>query len=443
LALTSTADRAAAHVDPAGCTATGVGLSLTTLYDLVPPGGDGVGETPVGAVLTQGETVYHEATLSFLGGANCAFEGGAVTIDESGPGGPDGVTPGGVPCIGGTTDDVDATGDDCAGSPTSLVTDQHLYEVDCADVDEASGLLITASAYSGGITHQTAGDTLPTSASTTIGQECQAPDIHVEKTADATPITAGDTASFTITVTNDGPGTATDVTLTDTLPGTGWAESPDDPDCTITPGADDLLECSFGDMAEGDVESVTVERETTSDDCGELPNTVTVAADNEEPVHGPTDNTDSATIIVECPGNSGCTPGFWKTHADPDTQNPGNQDNEWPVGIDPTTATVGDFFIVPASLSDLEDDLLWDALGYNGGKGVLGGAKILLRAAAAALLNSEHPDVDYPLTTAEIVDAVNDALDSGDRDAMLALAGELDENNNLGCTVIDSDGLDE
>src|SRR5262249_21340001 len=46
-----------------------------------------------------------------------------------------------------------------------------------------------------------------------------APDVVVEKTADNSPISAGDVAAFSIKVSNEGDGVARDVTLTDTLPG--------------------------------------------------------------------------------------------------------------------------------------------------------------------------------------------------------------------------------
>ena len=55
----------------------------------------------------------------------------------------------------------------------------------------------------------------------------QCPDVSVVKTADKSPILPGDTAAFTITVTNAGPGTAHDVHLEDGLPGDiAWAIAP-------------------------------------------------------------------------------------------------------------------------------------------------------------------------------------------------------------------------
>ncbi len=122
------------------------------------------------------------------------------------------------------------------------------------------------------------------------------PDIKVVKSADVTPISAGDLASFTITVTNLGPGTATGVTLSDTLPaGIDWSEN--SAACSIAAG---ILSCDFGSLAAGTSRAVTVSGTTSAADCGDVPNTAVVAATNEIP--GATaNNTDSATIEVLCP----------------------------------------------------------------------------------------------------------------------------------------------
>ncbi|MEW6225853.1 MAG: hypothetical protein AB1627_14610, partial [Chloroflexota bacterium] len=125
------------------------------------------------------------------------------------------------------------------------------------------------------------------------------PDIHVDKTADTSPISAGDTASFTITVTNDGAGNAYDVELHDALPdGITWSE--DSASCEITgTGDDQVLDCDFDTLEPGGSASVTVSGETTAANCGTIPNTASVTASN-EPAEDATDNSDSASITVEC-----------------------------------------------------------------------------------------------------------------------------------------------
>src|SRR3954467_6147075 len=124
------------------------------------------------------------------------------------------------------------------------------------------------------------------------------PNVSVTKVADDATISAGQDAGYTITVTNDGPGTASNVTLHDPLPnGVQWHESPDNPKCAIAAG---VLDCAFGDLAEGASASVHIVGATDAADCGPLTNTATIAADNEDATFG-ADNSATATITVQCP----------------------------------------------------------------------------------------------------------------------------------------------
>jgi hypothetical protein len=130
--------------------------------------------------------------------------------------------------------------------------------------------------------------------------------------------------------------------------------------------------------------------------------------------------TDSADLTITCvTPNQGCTPGYWKNHLD-----------AW-VGYSPNDL-VGDVF---GSYFGLGNDTLLMALDYEGGNGNPGAARILLRAGVAALLNASNPNVDYPMSTQDVIDAVNAALASEDRETMLDLATMLDDYNNLGCPL--------
>lgn len=123
-------------------------------------------------------------------------------------------------------------------------------------------------------------------------------------------------------------------------------------------------------------------------------------------------------------GTEGCTPGYWKNHTD-----------SWAgTGYTPGQ-TVGSVFSGAGAFPSLASQTLLQALQGGGGPGTLGAAKILLRAATAALLNAAHSGVDYTRTTAEILADVNAALTSNSRDTMLTLASELDGDNNLGCPL--------
>lgn len=138
--------------------------------------------------------------------------------------------------------------------------------------------------------------------------------------------------------------------------------------------------------------------------------------------------TDDIVFTPPDRGDEGCTPGKWKNWT-----GLGRQANIWPpTGYSQGQSLDSVFTGVDASLGGTS---LLDALSFGGGPGVIGGQKILLRAAVAALLNASHPGITYPLTPAEVIAQVNAALASGDRSTMLDLASELDGFNNLGCPI--------
>ena len=141
---------------------------------------------------------------------------------------------------------------------------------------------------------------------------------------------------------------------------------------------------------------------------------------------------DLQTIIIEfekpCEDLEGLSPGFWKRKG---------RRVGWPspYTTDMTFEEAG--FIIPDWLHgcnkkrhlDSHDTLL-EALKYRGGRGTSGMARILLRAATAALLNAAHTEVNYPLSVDEIINLVNDALIQN-RATMRHLKNELDTYNNL------------
>ncbi|MPZ14502.1 MAG: DUF11 domain-containing protein [Chloroflexi bacterium] len=117
------------------------------------------------------------------------------------------------------------------------------------------------------------------------------PKLTVSKTPDGETIYAGQTASFTMTVTNTGSGAAANVQLTDTLPsGLSWAESPASPDCSIQSRS---LTCTFGTLAPEESATVTVAAQTTA--ARTLNNTATATAT------GVTAASDAGSITVLSP----------------------------------------------------------------------------------------------------------------------------------------------
>jgi hypothetical protein len=138
----------------------------------------------------------------------------------------------------------------------------------------------------------------------------------------------------------------------------------------------------------------------------------------------------------------GWTPGFWKNHG------PGapHGKDAWQYTAFMPGDLLDDVFElgmvaglpVKGSSTGFIDKTLMEALGFRGGGGESGAAEILLRAAVASLLNASFaeeydaivPGLFFPMTVDEVIEAVNEALDSFDRYEMLTLAAELDMLNN-------------
>lgn len=128
----------------------------------------------------------------------------------------------------------------------------------------------------------------------TASVTCQKPDLEISKNGNG-PIDAGEIIRFVMEVSNNGPGVAKAVVLTDALPsGTAgpWVvESSSQGTCEI---ADGELTCEFGDLAAGETASVTVNAPTDAE-CGTYDNTAEFTAENAPP--GSAD----ATVVCQTP----------------------------------------------------------------------------------------------------------------------------------------------
>jgi uncharacterized repeat protein (TIGR01451 family) len=131
---------------------------------------------------------------------------------------------------------------------------------------------------------------------------CGTADVKVEKKAASANINAGDTASFTITVTSLGPLAANNVVLTDVLPsGLTWTVSGADATaagCAGTLAGGSTLTCNFGTLAGGATRTVTLSATTSTSNCGQINNTANVNASNDS---DSSNNSSSASMTVTCP----------------------------------------------------------------------------------------------------------------------------------------------
>jgi hypothetical protein len=122
-------------------------------------------------------------------------------------------------------------------------------------------------------------------------------------------------------------------------------------------------------------------------------------------------------------GSAGCTPGFWKNNAD-------KQDYAaWPASAisDFSFFSVFDRNItidVKGKDSTIVGPTLEEALGATGGD-----INALARHGVAAYLNSIDAEVDYPFSSAAVIELVQDEIDAGTYDH-----SALADANELGCT---------
>lgn len=104
---------------------------------------------------------------------------------------------------------------------------------------------------------------------------CTSADLRITKSDTPDPVAAGEDLTYTVNVTNAGPNTAEDVTVTDVLPaGVTFLNSA--PDCTNAGGT---LTCAMGDLLAGQTVPLVIQVEVPADFAGNtLVNTATVSS---------------------------------------------------------------------------------------------------------------------------------------------------------------------
>jgi uncharacterized repeat protein (TIGR01451 family) len=146
------------------------------------------------------------------------------------------------------------------------------------------------------------GDTLNNPASSPCADEpviITKPVLQIVKTPDNVTILAGATATFTMVVTNQGPGVAKDATISDILPaggGVNWQTA--SPGCSVTglPGSQ-TLSCNLGaNFAESATFTAVVSALTDSAHCAVMNNTALAQANNATQVS----DTGSITCLAPC-----------------------------------------------------------------------------------------------------------------------------------------------
>ena len=128
-------------------------------------------------------------------------------------------------------------------------------------------------------------------------------DLEVEKSVDPGTIEVGETAEFTLTVTNHGPDAANNVTVTDVVPdGLDIVDVEGPPGACQTSGQ--TVTCALGTLANQATGTITITVEGT--EVGTFDNVA--AVDSSTPDPNDENNTDDGTVVVEDPGPGPCVP---------------------------------------------------------------------------------------------------------------------------------------
>jgi uncharacterized repeat protein (TIGR01451 family) len=123
-----------------------------------------------------------------------------------------------------------------------------------------------------------------------------AADLAITKTDSPDPVKGGQNLTYTIVVTNNGPSTATGVTMTDQLPkNAGFASATTTKGSCNAKPSKALVTCALGDMTGGTSATVTIV--VKSPTKGTITNTASVTATS-PPDPNPSNNTATATTTV-------------------------------------------------------------------------------------------------------------------------------------------------
>ena len=137
--------------------------------------------------------------------------------------------------------------------------------------------------------------TTNTASATVVVANANSADVAIVKTATPNPVTEGTPLTYTLTVTNNGPASATNVTVVDTLPSvlTYLSANTTQGSCSEAGGS---VTCLLGTMANAGTATITIL--TIPGTPGIVSNTATVAADQTDPTPANNSSTQNETITA-------------------------------------------------------------------------------------------------------------------------------------------------
>ena len=135
------------------------------------------------------------------------------------------------------------------------------------------------------------------------GQVDQVADLSITKSDDVDPVAAGSNVTYTITVTNNGPSTSTDVVVTDPLPSQTSFVSASSA-CVNNTGLAAVV-CNLGDIGSNRSSVVQITLKVTASGSGTLTNVASAPSSAVDMI--PSNNTATATAVIEGVANMAIT----------------------------------------------------------------------------------------------------------------------------------------
>ena len=261
-------------------------VATTTLADLVVTNSPSPSSVAAGSNVTYTQTVTNNGFATATGATFSQTTPPNTNFQSITP--PAGWTCGTTPSVGGTgTITCTATG---TLAVNSVGTFTLVLQVNSGTTSGTS-ITDTATATATNIVPNL---TTNTASATVIVANANSADVAIVKTATPNPVTQGTPLTYTLTVTNNGPASATNVTVTDTLPSseTYLSSTTGTGSCSEAGGT---VTCLLGTMANPATVSISIL--AIPGQPGVVSNTATVTADQTDPNPANNTSTQNETVI--------------------------------------------------------------------------------------------------------------------------------------------------
>jgi uncharacterized repeat protein (TIGR01451 family) len=210
----------------------------------------------------------------------------SITVTNNGPDAADNVVvtdtlPGSVSFVSATPSQGTCSGTSTVTCNFGSLSDGASATVTIMVTPNSTGEISNTTTVSSATNDPVPGNNSSTASTTVIAATPASADLSVTKSDNPDPVDVGLNVTYTVVVTDNGPDTATNVTLTDTLPASVnfVSATPTQGTCGAPSGG--VITCSLGTLVNGASATVTVVVTTTT--AGVIANTASVSADQTDP----------------------------------------------------------------------------------------------------------------------------------------------------------------